>query len=72
MIGKSKIKLDREVLFSIRCDQVYYYLKNNDYDYNALDDLIAYYSIEGETIKKMDGFLLLFLQLSSFPSGMKQ
>lgn len=52
MIGKNKFKLDREVLFSIRCDQVYYYLKNNDYDYNALDDLIAYYSIEGESIKK--------------------
>lgn len=52
LIGKSKFTYDREILFALRCDEIYYFLRNNRFNHNNFDNLIQYYSHKGESIRK--------------------
>lgn len=52
LIGKSKFTYDKEILFALRCDEVYYFLRNNRFNHTNIDSLIQYYSHKGDSIRK--------------------
>ncbi|MGG4091496.1 hypothetical protein [Paenibacillus lautus] len=52
LIEKRKFSYDKEVLFYIRCNHIYQYLKKKKFEHEKLDDLIAFYNEKGESLKK--------------------
>ena len=44
LVGKSKLTYDKEILFALRCDEVYYFLRNNRFNHTNIDSLIQYFS----------------------------
>lgn len=67
LMSNKLFKYNREVLFAIRCDKLYLFLKNNRFHSKDLDSLIQYYSDYGDLIKKRRWTPIAIFTTLAFP-----
>lgn len=67
LMNNKLFRYNGEVLFAIRCDKLYLFLKNNKFHSEDLDSLIQYYSDHGDSIKKRRWTPIAIFTTLAFP-----